>query len=58
MYNHITDLKETSFFGEYQVLFDLKAGNYYKTAKNHTGISSYQTIIFKLSKKVFLNIIT
>ena len=39
-FQHLLDYYETSFFGEYQILFDLKAGVNYRTGgKNITSIS-------------------
>jgi len=58
-YNYMTDLESDSFFGDHQVMLDLKAGFLYKNVENKCKDGTADqlvTTILKIDKEVFINL--
>ena len=52
----MVDLIEGCFFGEFQVLFDLYSGFYYRSSENQRNQT--EVVLLTIDKEVFLNTIT
>ena len=55
-YNPLIELFEGCFFGEYQILFDLLSGLYYRSSDNQRTGS--ELVLLTIDKDTFLNTIT
>lgn len=65
-FNFMYELKQGSYFGEFNVMFDTYSEHYYKTTltknqykctNSHTRKDMMQTLLFKIEAEVFLEII-
>ena len=64
-YNRLCEYSDHAFFGEYQIMFDLYAGCYYRTGVACVGkhecvnkSKTHQIILLTINKQVFLELIS